>query len=190
MPSKASPAARGLFHKAIAQGSYGIPSHPRAKAIETGGVIAKSLGLVGRAATPNALRALPAERFGELGSAAPTLAPSFVVGDAALPAPILETFRAGRQAAVPLVIGSNSDEASVATAFGLDPAALLRKLGAARILVRPLFPGVPDEALKTVCTPGLWAHYLPVARGAVPPEIWAGIVDEVPSLETAAAVAA
>jgi para-nitrobenzyl esterase len=58
----------------------------------------------------------------------------------------LASFQAGQQAAVPLVIGSNSDETSVALAFGLDPAALIRKLGAGRILVGPLYPGVTDDA--------------------------------------------
>ena len=46
------------------------------------------------------------------------------------------------------------------------------------------------HALKTVCTPGQWAEYLPVARGAAPPEIWASVVAEVPSLETTAVPAA
>jgi hypothetical protein len=46
------------------------------------------------------------------------------------------------------------------------------------------------HSLKTVCTPTQWSHYLPVARNAVPPEIWAGVLAEVPSLETAAEMAA
>jgi hypothetical protein len=46
------------------------------------------------------------------------------------------------------------------------------------------------HALKAVCTPAQWAHYLPVARQAAPPAIWAAVVAEVPSLETPAAMAA
>jgi hypothetical protein len=46
------------------------------------------------------------------------------------------------------------------------------------------------HSLKTVCAPAQWACYLPVARAAAPPAIWAGVVAEVPSLEIAAAVAA
>lgn len=46
------------------------------------------------------------------------------------------------------------------------------------------------HALKTVCTPAQWAHYLPVARNAAPPDIWASAVAEVPSLETGAEKAA
>ncbi|RYY94396.1 MAG: carboxylesterase/lipase family protein, partial [Comamonadaceae bacterium] len=52
----------------------------------------------------------------------------------------------GRQAAVPLVIGSTSDDSSVAFAFGIEPAALFAKLGAARIAVRSLYPRELDES--------------------------------------------
>ena len=54
-------------------------------------------------------------------------------------------------------------------------------VGATRVFV---------HALKTVCTPAQWARYLPVARNAAPPEIWAGVVAEVPSLEPATTLAA
>jgi hypothetical protein len=46
------------------------------------------------------------------------------------------------------------------------------------------------HSLKTVCTPTQWSQYLPAARNAAPPEIWAGVLAEVPSLETAAEMAA
>jgi hypothetical protein len=46
------------------------------------------------------------------------------------------------------------------------------------------------HALKTVCTPAQWVHYLPVARAAAPPAIWAAVVAEVPSLEAPALQAA
>lgn len=46
------------------------------------------------------------------------------------------------------------------------------------------------HALKTLCTPDQWAAYLPVARGAARPGVWASVTAEVPSLETAAALAA
>lgn len=35
---------------------------------------------------------------------------------------------------------------------------------------------------KTVCTPAQWALFLPVARKAAPPEVWAAVITEVPSL--------
>jgi hypothetical protein len=39
------------------------------------------------------------------------------------------------------------------------------------------------HALKAVCSPEQWAAYVPIARAAAPPSIWAIIVAEVPSLE-------
>jgi hypothetical protein len=39
------------------------------------------------------------------------------------------------------------------------------------------------HALKAVCTPAQWARYLPAARAAAPPAVWASIVADVPTLE-------
>ena len=141
-----SPLASGLFQRGIAQSAYGIPSHARAKAQAAGVGIASAAGLGGADATPLQLRAIPADRFAELAKGKLTLSPSLVVGDAVLPQPILTAFQQGREAALPLIIGSNSDEASVAVAFGIDPAALIRRLGAARVAIKPLYPGQNDEA--------------------------------------------
>lgn len=142
----ASPQAAGLFQRAIAQSPYGLPSHTRTQARQTGVRVAEALGLVGEAATAEALRAVPAERFAQLEGPGLSLAPSLITGDAAMPRTILASFQARKQAAVPLIVGSNSDETSVALAFGLQPAALVQKLGAGRILVKPLYPGVSDDA--------------------------------------------
>ena len=38
------------------------------------------------------------------------------------------------------------------------------------------------HALKAAGTPAQWAAYLPVARSAAPPVIWAGVIAEVPNL--------
>jgi len=43
--------------------------------------------------------------------------------------------------------------------------------------------GRDPHALKTVCTPAQCGDYLLVARAAAPPEIWASVIAEVPSLE-------
>jgi para-nitrobenzyl esterase len=142
----ASPLARGLFHKGIAQSPYGIPSHTRAKAREVSEQVATAVGLAGASATAAQLRAIPAERFFQLGDKGPTLAPAFIIGDQALPQPVLEVFQQGRQARMPLIIGNNSDEATVATAFGLDPAKVVEKLRAAKFLLKKFYPGVTDDA--------------------------------------------
>lgn len=141
-----SPRAKGLFQKGIAQSPYAIPSHARARAREVSMQVASAVGLDGAGATAAQLRAVPAARFFDLGDKGPTLAPSFIVGDAALPQPILDTFRKRRQAQLPLVIGSNSDEATVAAAFGVDPAKLVEKLRAGKFLLKTLYPGVGDDA--------------------------------------------
>jgi hypothetical protein len=40
------------------------------------------------------------------------------------------------------------------------------------------------HSLKTLCTPSQWERYLPLARRAAPPDVWAGVLAEVPSLES------
>lgn len=141
----ASPLAQGLFQRAIVQSAYGLPSATRAKAVEMGAQVGEHAGLRGARATVAELRRLPVQALLAAQAAKLTLAPSFVVGDRALPAPIVQTFQQGRQSAVPLLIGSNSDEASVAAAFGVDSARLLDQLGRAKVLVKALHPGVTDE---------------------------------------------
>lgn len=140
----ASPVTAGMFSAAIAESAYGIPNHPRAKASETGLAIAAALGYPNQTSA-TALRGVGAERFADL---APdlSLAPTFIIGDKALPLPILETFKKGLQHAVPLVIGNNSDDASVLASFNVDPAALVRKMGGARKLIGALYPGVSDQS--------------------------------------------
>lgn len=142
----ASPKAQGLFQRAIVHSPYGIPSHTRAQARETGIRVANAVGLRGATATAKQLRAVPAEQLASLEGQNLSLAPSLIVGDAAVPRTILAAFQNKHQAAVPLIIGSTSNETSVALAFGLEPAALVKKLGASRIFVAPLYPGIDDNA--------------------------------------------
>lgn len=141
----ASPMARGLFHRGIAQSAYGIPSHTKKKAREAGIAVARAVGLPGAKASLAQLRAVPPARFFGLSDPATNLAPGFIVGDAAMPRTILGAFQDRRQAPLPLVIGNNSNEATVAVAFGLDPARLIERLRAGRVLVKPLYPGVDDN---------------------------------------------
>ncbi len=142
----AAPPARGLVQRAIVQSAYGIPSHSRAQARAAGVRLASAVGLPGARASLTQLRRVPAAQLVAQAGPGRSLAPSLIVGDAAMPQALLPAFQAGRQAAVPLLIGSTSHEASVALAFGLQPAALVQQLGAARILLAPLYPGVTDEA--------------------------------------------
>ena len=140
-----SPLARGLFHKAIAESFYILPEAKRAKAVEAGVKTAEAVGLDGAKATAADLRAVPAEQFAALKGGGFSTSPVAVSGDAVLPQSIQAAFSAGKQAAVPLIVGSTSDDIGVAAAFGIDPAMLLKRLGAAGILVRVLYPGVKDN---------------------------------------------
>jgi len=135
-----SPLARGLFQKGIAQSPYGIPSHSLAKARATAANVATGLKLDGAKASAADLRAVPADAFATVVDPGASLAPSFVVGDRALPQPILASFQKGTEAQVPLIVGNTSDDGSVAVAFGMDSAALMKKLGAARIALKSLYP--------------------------------------------------
>ena len=133
-----SPLATGLFHKAIAQSAYAIPEHSRAKAIALGADVATRAWKLGDNPTVEDLRGVPLEAFKmillpigltkEAQLPVPSLAPTAVWGDSVLPNKIRKTFDDGNQQAVPLVIGSNSDEQSVLAAFGMKAAKILDML--------------------------------------------------------------
>ncbi len=141
----ASPLAKGLFHKAIAESPYGIASHTRAKALGTGIEIAKALGLNGASATAEQLQSVMAENFVPLKGKGLSLAPSLVVGDAVMRQPFLDAFEKGEEAPVPLIIGSNSDEASVAASFGIDPDRVIKSMGLAGVVLKQLYPEVKNN---------------------------------------------
>ena len=150
----ASPRGKGLFHKAIVQSGYTLPDTPREIALENGVALAEHFGL--QNATAEQLRAIPAEAFWPLG-APYKIASTPVSGDAVLPEPMLDVFFAARQHPMPVMIGSNSDEASVMAVFGVDLAGQIQKLRRERRLglglIKLLYPGVKgDEELgRQVC---------------------------------------
>lgn len=114
-----SPLAEGLFHKGIVQSAYSLPDTSRKQALEKGKAIARHFRL--HDASAEQLRALPAEGFWQL--AAPlNPAPVPVAGDRVLPQASIAVFNRAEQHKYPLIIGSNSDEASVLEFFGVDAA--------------------------------------------------------------------
>ncbi len=141
----ASPLARGLFDKGIAQSSPAIPDATRAKALEAGVRVADAVGLKGADATAAELRAVPAEKFGQLKGQDLSSGPVPISGDKVLPRSIQDTFAARKEAPLPLILGNTSDDASVVMAFGIDPAKVIERLGRAGILVKVLYPGVKDN---------------------------------------------
>ncbi|WP_084419747.1 carboxylesterase family protein [Henriciella litoralis] len=106
----ASPMTEGLFQKAIFEstGSLGAPATPLALAHERGAKLASDLGLDGAAATPEELRALDADAIishRALGRGQRTILDGEVMETA-----IMDTFAAGHENDVMLVVGTNSDE--------------------------------------------------------------------------------
>jgi para-nitrobenzyl esterase len=63
-----------------------------------------------------------------------------------LPRSIASTFGAGGEAAVPLMLGSTSDDGSIAVVLGFDPEALMKRLGPAGVALKLLYPGASDNA--------------------------------------------
>ncbi|WP_449545500.1 carboxylesterase/lipase family protein [Lelliottia amnigena] len=149
-----SPLSKGLFHKAIVQSGYTLPDTPREVALQKGEAVAARFGL--QNATAEELRAIPAYAFWSL-EAPLNVAPTPIVGDCVLPEPMLDLFFAARQHPVPVMIGSNSDDASVMAVFGIDLAGQIQKLRRERRfglgLIKLLYPGVKgDEELgRQVC---------------------------------------
>jgi len=141
-----SPLAQGLFHKGIVQSAYGVISNPRIRALDAGIRLANDVGLKGADATLEELRAVPAETIGQVSDPLASLSPSFVVGDPVLPEPISDVFQDGRETPVPLIIGSNSDEASVASAFGIDPALLFKNMTGMKWVLDVLYWGTDNDS--------------------------------------------
>ena len=141
-----SPLAKDLFHKAIIQSGYSLPDTAREHALAKGEAVATHLGLEN--ATAEQLRDLPADTFWKL-VAPHTIAPAPIVGDAVLPQPMLDMFFHARQHPMPVMIGSNSDEASVMAVFGVDLAGQIQKLRRERRfglgLIKLLYPGVKGD---------------------------------------------
>ncbi len=110
----ASPEARGLFAKAISQSGGGFSLAPAMKAAEAGGQQwATQQGLAD--ATPDQLRAIPVDK---VATAANLLGP--MIDGTVLKDSPTKAFMTKEQADVPLMIGGNSWEASLA---GLDASA-------------------------------------------------------------------
>ncbi len=126
----ASHASKGLFAKAIVQSGGGWQrSLTRREKEQQGSEALTSVG-VAYGATPSQLRALDVARLNEAIGAVPLLNyGSFIDGRIVKAAPAT-AFRDGTALDVPLVIGWNSDEASLLDAAGTSPTTLLRRFSA------------------------------------------------------------
>jgi para-nitrobenzyl esterase len=157
----ASPAARGLFAKAISESGFGRAS-PRPlkgdKGAESfGEAFAAAHGIEGDdVAAAAALRALPADALNT---------PFGGLGDPALPNPILDgqiivesiaqAFGRGAEAHVPYLEGGNSYEASLIPHIGDDPGPVIARAGDPA-QVEALYGGAPaPEVARELTTDAL-----------------------------------
>ena len=109
-----APATRGLFHAAIVQSGLGrqrsallAEDRPGRPSTQTLGIqFARSVGLA--QPTADQLRALPAERL--LSPMPAFYSDNLIVDGRVLREDVVQSFAAGRQASVPLIIGTNSAE--------------------------------------------------------------------------------
>ena len=107
-----TPASEGLFNRAIMESNIGWGgAMPLAKQEANGATVANNLGLPGAAATADQLRAVPADKLlaagGIRGLAGTTIDGRMVTQSA------YDAFAAGHGVDVPIVIGTNSFEASL-----------------------------------------------------------------------------
>jgi para-nitrobenzyl esterase len=139
----ASPLAKGLIAGAIGESGAMItptlPAVPLADAEQRG----STFGETNKAASLAALRAMSAEDLQRLGGLPPGRFPAAIDGYV-LPAAPVDIFKAGQQAKVPLLIGSNSEEGGWPAVLGTD---LPTPDGYASAIKR-LYPDKSDEVLK------------------------------------------
>ena len=144
-----TPAARGLFQKATVQsgGGWGPPV-TLAQAQGAGAALATKLGLP-EAASPDQLRAIPADKLVGAGVAQIVVDGRLVVETAA------QGFARGHQAAAPLIIGSNSWEASL-----LPASNYVAYAGAAPPALKAAYPdeaGDPNRLAQSMFTDAVMA---------------------------------
>ena len=138
----AAPGAAGLFDKGIAQSPYAIPEYRRDQAAQLGQFVAEHVWGCGANPTLAELRKVDEEMFkqkmftppGGVPAPVPSLAPVAVVDHVVLHDKVRNVFAKGPTHPAKLMIGSNSNEQTVAQLFDLNPQILFLILGTPRIL--------------------------------------------------------
>lgn len=124
-----SPAARGLFSKVIIESGGGTQNPQGVDETRQAGL--EAAGRIGLAAGATAadLRAVPAARWNEAAGGFNALGfGPFIDGKIVVEAP-WQAFQAGRAMDIPMIIGANSNEASVLATFGAGPGAVIAFAG-------------------------------------------------------------
>jgi para-nitrobenzyl esterase len=161
----ASPLARGLFQRAIAESGSSVSAGPgAARTLAEQEALGVKFAEAKGAASLAALRSLPAEEvLAPVPSAAGAAAPAFrfgvVVDGYVLPAPVAEVFAQGKQNDVPTLTGSNQDEGGASprpdiTLEGFQKQARTR-YGALAEELLALYPAANDEQARVSMY--LWA---------------------------------
>lgn len=135
-----APAARGLFHRAIGESGSALGALPPVPLADAEAAGVRFAGAVGAASLAD-LRAVSAEDL--LDAASQMAWFSATLDGRVYPEPPVETYAAGRQAQVPLLLGWNSEEMSWRALFGgrePTPEAYAE-------IVRFLYPDDADEVL-------------------------------------------
>ncbi len=145
-----SPAARGLFHKAIVQSGAGRENvllldkpNPRGlpSAMSDGEAFVKSIGADPKSAAD--LRAIPADKILAAGDPSTFSGGGPIIDGKLITMPVVEAFASGQQAKVPYLVGYNSAE------FPAKPedvdASLKRTLGATSADLPKLVATYPDK---------------------------------------------
>ncbi len=141
------PAAKGLFAKAIVESGEGWNSRKTLEDAERTGIALASAAGLGARATLQQLRSLPIERLLE---AQATLGRTGPFEDGRLiRETIPQAFAAGHELAVPLIIGSNSYEATLMRSFRITAADEAAQVPA---LARPLYPGSETDVATAFFT--------------------------------------
>lgn len=142
-----SPRAKGLFAKAVVQSGGGWPNPmDLGKAEQSGAMIATALGLQGAQASADQLRGLSAAALISPAAAPPSIGfGPFLDGRAITKTP-LDSIKAGEAAAVPLIIGANSNEGSLMTSYGVPPSQILGQVGPFLDEIRTTYPDATNDA--------------------------------------------
>jgi para-nitrobenzyl esterase len=162
----ASPLARGLFSKAIAESAYMI-STPELKQPRYGSPAAEQIGLVVAqklgAANLGDLRAMDARKLTNAAAAA-GYAPFGTVDGVVLPRQLVDTFDKGEQAHVPILAGFNSGEIR-SLRFLAPPAPASAE--AYEEVIRARYGDLADGFLKLYPSSDLKESMLASARDAI-----------------------
>jgi para-nitrobenzyl esterase len=141
------PSAPGLFARAIVESGGGWETQRTLADEEKKGVALAAGAGLGADATPDQLRALPAEALlnapMSIAGVGPFLDGRFIKEG------FTRAFAGGREAGVPLIIGSNSDEASLMKLFNIPASAVTSRMTAD---VRSLYSGSDDVVGPQVFT--------------------------------------